>query len=200
MKYLNNLVLCSLFLVVSLRGGDTDAAEKPASPTENSPETVVYSHSGPKYPPILFQTNIEGNGFVEKLKAYAAFSAIENEALGMPIGVRVLKGLRTKADATGFSTLMLSAGTLGLVPIVTNKEFKVRYDVFVQGSSVAHFEYEMTSADVGILWAGPRESTKLKPVEESFLEYSLARFLTELKEHEEVQAYFNEYAYYFGEG
>ena len=157
------------------------------------------SMKGGKYPPVLFATNITQMDFKQKLEEYEAFSKLDTEAVGLPIGVQILMGHRTKQDGTQFSTLMLSASTLGLIPIVSNTEFKVFYRVYVQGEAVATFKYEMESTDVGMLWTQNQGERKTKPAEELFLEYTLPKFLTELKQDEEVQAVFNEYYEYFGE-
>jgi len=156
-----------------------------------------YQHTGEKYPPVLFVTNIENQSFKEKLASYDAFQKIDAESVGLPIGVRVLKGRRTKADGTQFSTLMLSATTLGLIPVVSNTEFKVRYDVFVLGRSIAEFNYQTDSTEANSLWAGPPGSGPNKPSEDLFMEYTLSQFLKELKDHKEVQEIFAEYHEYF---
>ena len=158
---------------------------------------VEYQHDGKQYPPVFFVTNIDNVDFKGKLDAYQAFSRLDSEAMGLPIGVRVLKGHRRKQDGTQFSTLMLSASTLGIIPFVSNTEFKVHYDVFVQGKSIAKFKYQVDSTDVNTIWASPHAERKTKPSEELFIEYTLPRFLSDLKDSSEVQTVFQEYWEYF---
>lgn len=185
LKNLNLTFLCMLLPASLMAAGGEDKA------------FAQYVHQGQKYPPILFQTNIEEQAFADLFNSYGAFEQVDDDAIGAPIGVRVLKGLRIKQDATGFTSVMLSASTLGIIPVVTNKDFKVRYDVFIQGRSIANFEYQMTSTDVENMWSGPRQNT-MKPAEEIFLEQSIGQFLTELKKNEEVQQLFDEYFTYYG--
>lgn len=163
---------------------------------EDIPAIPEYTHVGKQYPPVLFQSNIEDDAFVELLKEKQAFAGIDKDAIGSPVGIRVVKGLRIKQDATAFSSLMLSASTLGLIPVVTNKAFKVQYGVFVQGELISYYEYEMSSADVENMWGGPRLD-KLKPAEQLFLEGSVNQFLLDLKDDSEVQGLFSEYYTYF---
>ncbi|SEQ66944.1 hypothetical protein SAMN03080615_02282 [Amphritea atlantica] len=178
-----------LLLTVLFNSGLVQAADPSESFTE-------YVHQGDPYPPVLFQSNIEGDTFTEKLKSYGAFKSVDKDAMGSPIGIIVMKGLRMKADATSFSSLMLSAGTLGLIPVVSNKSFKVQYGVFVQGDLLSTFDYEMTSTDVENMWSGPRTS-EMKPAEELFLENSLSLFLNDLAKDRKAQELFREYYTYF---
>jgi len=162
---------------------------------------VSYKHEGKTYPPVLFQTNIEDKAFQSLLEKTGAFERLDNEAIGLPIGLLVRKNLRMKSDAKGISSILLSASTLGLVPVMSNKEFSVRYDIFLQGKSIADFSYEMTTGDVENLWkgAGAAGRQELKPEEEIFMEHSINSFLNDLKTKQEVLDVFAEYDLYFRE-
>jgi hypothetical protein len=161
-------------------------------------EAVTYQHAGEKYPPVLLVTNIDKPSMVQIFESHKAFSRVDKEAVGLPIGVRVLKLHRTKNDGTQFSSLMLAASTLGIVPVISNKEFKVRYDVFVQGDIVSTFTYQVESTDVSNFWSGPRNDHETKPEEQLFIEESVSRFLVELKESVDTQEVFQEYRDYYG--
>jgi acyl-CoA synthetase (AMP-forming)/AMP-acid ligase II len=126
-----------------------------------------------------------------------SFEELDEKAVGLPIGVRVLKGYRTKQDGTQFTTMMLSASTLGIIPVVSNKEFKVRYDIFVQGKSIAQFEYMMDSTDVNNIWTSSYKDKKATPTEELFLKDTISQFFFDLQKEEKSQAVFAEYKEYF---
>lgn len=158
---------------------------------------LSYEHTAAVYPPVFFVTNIENDTFKNQLSDYKAFETLDEKAVGLPIGVRILKGYRTKQDGTQFTSLMLSASTLGLIPIVSNTEFKVRYDVFVQGKSIADFEYMMDSTDVNNIWTSAYKDRETKPSEEIFLKDTLSQFLKDIENNEDVQAVFAEYREYF---
>ncbi len=164
-----------------------------------STQTSEYKHTGKKYPPVFFVTNVEDSKFKDKLESYQAFSRLDTAALGLPIGVKVIKSHRTKQDAAAFSSAMLSASTLGITPIVSNTEFKVQYDLFVQGKSITQFEYKMSSTDVDSMWSGAQAERETRPAEQLFLEKTLSQFLSDLKESPDSQALFNEYWEYFEE-
>ncbi|MFS1701642.1 hypothetical protein FJ444_08745 [Aestuariibacter sp. GS-14] len=175
------------------------AALSNAIAQESNAVIFNYAHQGKAYPPVFFVTNVEDKSFKEKLVQYNAFAALDDKAVGLPIGVRVLKGHRTKQDGTQFSSLMLSASTLGIIPVVSNKEFKVRYDVFVQGKSIESFEYMMDSTDVNNFWTSAYKEHQTTPTEEQFLLDTLPQFLNELSKSDISQATFAEYWEYFSE-
>jgi hypothetical protein len=158
---------------------------------------VNYEHTQEAYPPVLFVTNIEDKAFMDTLTGFGAFQNLDEKAVGLPIGLRILKGHRTKQDGTQFTSLMLSASTLGLIPVVSNTEFKVKYDVYVQGESIASFEYMMDSTDVDNMWTSAYNDRETKPSETQFLQDTLPQFLKELKEHKEAQEVFAEYREFF---
>lgn len=158
-----------------------------------------YEHKGNTYPPVFFVTNVEDKSIKEKVESYEAFAALDEKAVGLPIGVRILKGHRTKQDGTNASSILLSASTLGIIPIVSNTEFKVRYDVFVQGEPIETFEYTMDSTDVSNLWTAAYKEHETTPTEEQFLLDTIPQFLKELRESKVSQETFSEYWEYFSE-
>ncbi len=190
MKKFTNSLVSTLMLSITAFGS---VAQETASPI------VSYEHEGKIYPPVFFVTNIEDDEIKLKIEQYQAFAALDENAVGLPIGVRVLKGHRTKQDGTQFSSLMLSASTLGIIPVVSNTEFKVRYDVFVQGKPIETFEYVMDSTDVDNFWTAAYKDYETSPTEEQFLLDTIPQFFTELKASEASQAVFAEYWEYFSE-
>ena len=179
----------SLFLTMFFLSNLT-FAKQPSLLTE-------YKHTGDVYPPVFFVTNITDSSFKPAIEAYNSFEELDEKAVGLPIGVRVLKGYRTKQDGTQFTTMMLSASTLGIIPVVSNKEFKVRYDIFVQGKSIAQFEYMMDSTDVDNIWTSSYKDKKATPTEELFLKDTISQFFFDLQKEEKSQAVFAEYKEYF---
>jgi len=164
---------------------------------EQSTPVSFYKHEGEQFPPVFFVSNIEDKAFAEKLKSFGAFTEINETAVGYPIGLRVLKGHRTKQDGTQFSSMLLSASTLGIIPVVQNTEFKVHYELFVQGKLISTFKYQLDSTDVDNFWTAAYKTHKVTPTEEQFIVDTLPQFLTELSQDEKAAATFKEYWTYF---
>ncbi|MCV6620373.1 MAG: hypothetical protein OIF51_01315 [Cellvibrionaceae bacterium] len=165
---------------------------------EDSQEIFTpYKHKGEKFPAVFFVSNIQKETYLNKLKQHEAFDRLDKEAIGLPIGLRVYKGRHVKQDGTQFSSVMLSATTLGLLPVVSNTEFTLYYDVFVQGKLLERFEYSMDSTQVNNIWTNPHGSDETKPAEEVFMETSIDRFLHDLSKSEKAKKLFSEYREYF---
>ena len=191
MKILKRLLFGFASILLTNIGG--------AGAEESGSAIFDYKHEGALYPPVFFVSNDKDQALRSKLEQYSAFTALDEQAVGLPIGVRILKAQRTKQDGKQISSILLSASTLGLIPVVSNTEFKVRYDVFVQGKSLVHFEYSMDSTDVDNFWTAAYKEHETSPTEEQFLLDTLPKFLDELKSSTVIQDVFAEYWEYFGE-
>ncbi|MCV6615009.1 MAG: hypothetical protein OIF35_08525 [Cellvibrionaceae bacterium] len=186
--------LAILSLAASLALGSVNSNAEQAKAKPQAPET--YQHQGKKYPPVMFYSNIDDVDIKQLLQNYQAFSELDESAIGAPIGIRVLNFRRNRQDGTQASSLMLSATTLGLIPIVSNQDFNVYYDVFIQGEPIARFKYTYNTTDVHNIWAADSKQ-KAEPEEVLFIKHTLPKFLNELKKSEEAQALFAEYWDYF---
>lgn len=189
MKRISLLVFLCIVSVLSFAQDEEKADEKF--------QQIKYTHEGAKYPPVFFVTNVEGDEFKQNFEGFNAFESLDKEAVGLPIGVRVINLVQRKMDGGSFASAMISASTLGLIPVVSNKSFKVRYDVFVQGESIADFEFEMTSTDVENFWATDT-NLDVNDQQKAFLNLTINNFLEEVKQSKEIQEVFAEYNIYFG--
>ncbi len=179
-------------IIMALGFVQTIAAEEAR---EQPVKAEKYQHQGKLYPPVFFKTNVTALPIKEKLESYNAFTKLDEEAVGSPIRVLALNGAQRKQDAAGFSSAMLSITTLGIIPIVSSKVYRVLYVVVVGDEVISSHHYEMTSSEVQNLWTLDN-SQKLKPEEEVFLEQSIDKFLTEVAANEELAELFDEYYLY----
>lgn len=155
-----------------------------------------YTHEGKQWPPVLFVSSVGNDDFKNFFASYGAFEHLDEEAFGAPIAITVFKRKRVKPNAASFSSLMVSASTLGLVPVVSNKAFNVYYTVYIQGKKVAGYTFELTSTEVNNFWS-TNSITATKPKEQLFLEKTVSQLYHELSKNEELQANFEEYNLYF---
>lgn len=178
-------------LVISLGLSQTALADR----TEKPATVKKYQHEGKIYPPVFFETNITALPIKDKLESYQAFTRLDEKAVGSPIKVLALNRAQRKQDAAGFSSAMLSITTLGIIPVVSSKVYRVLYLVIIGDEVISSHHYEMTSSEVQNLWTLDN-SQKLKPEEEIFLEQSIDQFLTEVAAHKELAELFEEYYLY----
>ena len=197
-RYARYAARFTMLLTAWLFLASANAVAEEQMPEEATAFAANYSHEGRVYPPMYFVSNVEGDDFKETLLDYQTFDGLDDESVGLPIALKVYNGHRTREDGKTVTSLLASSLTLGLIPVASRTEFKVRYDVIVQGKSIEHFEYTMNTTDVRSFYS-MGEDFETKPSETMFLAATIPQFLTELAESEEVQSIFDEYWEYFSD-
>ncbi|MCQ3829382.1 hypothetical protein HXX02_07980 [Microbulbifer elongatus] len=156
-----------------------------------------YIHDGRPLPPVYFASTEYNDELYGILKGEAAFENVDNNVGTLPIGIIALVSKKRNADASSFATMMLSASTLGLTPIVGGDQVAVRYLVTVQGEVIAEYEYKLEGLDATNLYAS--QHTKLDEEDRQFITASIQNLLIDLNKEPSVQDIFNEYYLYFDE-
>lgn len=147
------------------------------------------------YPDMLLVTNVELDDFEQDLIDSNQFNSISQKAYGAPIALRIIRGVRERENGLSVSSLFVSASSLGIIPVVTNKESRIQYELYVQGELIAKFNYEKTTTEVESGWV---DKPRVIPEwEKQFIKQSIALFLRDLDQHEQAQAIFQEYWQYF---
>ena len=106
-------------------------------------------------PAMNYYSSIASDELYTAIKAHAAFANLEKELYGSAITVRVTHSLQPTAagKATGFMSAILTGGTLGLIPAVSNNNLALVYEVKVHGKAVATFKYERTFTRAFNIWS-----------------------------------------------
>lgn len=154
-----------------------------------------YIHNGRLLPPIYFAASEYNDELFGVIKNEAAFDSIDNNIGTLPIGIVALVSKKRNADASSFATLMLSASTLGLTPIVGGDQVAVQYFVQVQGETIAEYEYKLEGVDATSLYS--TQQAKLDDEDRQFVLASMQNFLEDLSKEQQVQEIFQEYYLYF---
>ena len=149
------------------------------------------------YPPMQFFSSISKDKLLEALRAEEAFSELDNDALGSPITIRVRHYTKITAggSAAAFSSAVLSGSTLGLIPVVSNDDLVVNYEVMVHGDPIVSFEYIENFTDVDSLYDS--DFNKLEGPALEWAESTVQMFLADVRDHEAVNELFSEYRFYF---
>jgi hypothetical protein len=126
------------------------AAAVPA-PANASPAPT----SGPALPAMIFFSSLAEDELFDVFKAEPGYAALDKELYGSPLKLIVTHTSRPTAggQAAGVLSAVLSGSTLGLLPIVTNERFVVRYEVMLNGKTVASCSFERTSTRAINIWA-----------------------------------------------
>ena len=149
------------------------------------------------YPPMQFYSSFSKDKLLEQLRETQQFANLDNEALGSAIVIRVRHQTRMTAggSAAALSSAVLAGSTLGLLPVVSNDDLIISYDVLVHGDKIATFEYIENFTDADSMY-----DTNINELEGPALEWAegtVSMFLSEVGENELIQDLIEEYRYYF---
>jgi len=180
MKY---LILC-IITVFSL----SSYADKSDSETKVSPNNI----------PMYYVSNIPNKEFIEKLQQKPLLKGLKTKLYGSPIYFRTtIQNHDTAGGSAGtFFSAMLAGGSLGIIPIVTNKDFVLRYEIFVNGEKLFDHQFTYNVTDVKNMFTGSNGNT-LDPELFEWASKTIEEVAPMIQKDEKVQKLINEYQYYF---
>ncbi|MHC9511058.1 hypothetical protein [Kangiella sp. M94] len=149
--------------------------------------------------PINYASNVDSPSFHTKLKEIENFSNVEYDHNGSPLLlITTLHNTMTNGgQATGLFSAMLAGGSLGLIPMVTNQDLTITYNVMVNRQVLARFSYTENFTDAVSLYnAGNLE---IDEDVEAWLLSTLPKFEEELKQHSDFSILLYEYDLYFNQ-
>ena len=149
------------------------------------------------YPPMQFFSSFSKDKLLEELRNTQQFTNLDNEALGSAIVIRVRHHTRMTVggSAAAMSSALLAGSTLGLLPVVSNDDLIISYDVLVHGDRIATFEYIENFTEADSMY-----SSNINELDGPALEWAestVPLFLSDLEENEVIQDLIEEYRYYF---
>ena len=154
--------MLSLFLLVPLQ---TLAAEPVQATAPSSTTTGITMQTLPAtaevpaapvaaLPPMEFVSSVARDELLTALKADPAFASLDKDLVGSPLTLMVTHTLRPTAggQAAGLLSAVLSGSTLGIIPIVSNERFVIKYEVLLNGKTVTSYSFERTATRAQNLW------------------------------------------------
>ena len=112
-------------------------------------------------PPMKFLASVAEDDILGALKADPAFANLDKELVGSPLSLVVTHTVRPTAAGTaaGLLSAVLSGGTLGILPMVTNDRLVVRYEVMLNGKTVTVYHFERTATRAQSIWTAGSDGT-----------------------------------------
>ena len=171
---MNRSALCmGCVLIGGLAAGNALAVEAsaptvmevpvPAAPagTAAPPPAPAPAASQNALPPMNFYSSVATDELLARLKAVPAFARLEKELYGSPIQVRVTHSLQPTAggQAAGLLSAIWAGSTLGLLPVVTNNNLVVNYEIRVNGKDVAEYEFSRSFTRAINIWSEKNDPT-----------------------------------------
>jgi hypothetical protein len=125
------------------------------APTSVTPTVAAPVASVDALPPMNFYASVATDELLGRLKAVPAFSKLEKDLYGSPIQVRITHSLQPTAGGTaaGLLSAIWAGSTLGLLPVVTNNNLVLTYEIKVNGKDLAHYEFSRTFTRAINIWS-----------------------------------------------
>jgi hypothetical protein len=150
-------------------------------------------------PAMSFYGSIASDELYELIKKSDQFKRLDKELFGSPLHLRVMHTLQPTAGgkATGLLSAILTGGTLGLLPAVTNNSLMVTYEVRVHGRELSSYSYQRTFTRAVNIWAKD-ETYGLGKDGLQWLKSTAAEFTAAAASDPKLTALKKEYERYFG--
>ena len=185
-------------LIMALSFVFHSASADDAQPPTTEPTATDAAIDKPVFAlPMRYVSSVSGDELFDALKKTNGLSKISKELYGSPIVMRsTLEKFSTAGGSasTAFSA-MLAGGSLGILPVVTNNDFILRYDILVNSEIIFEKAYIKNMTDAVNMFA--QNSGKMDP---EILEWvlSTAPEINQLVNSDEnIEKLVKEYLYYF---
>ena len=157
----SRLIAAGLLLVsVPLLAAETQMVivEVPAEPQA---QPMVSAPAADALPPMNFYASVAANELIQRIKEAPAFARVEKELVGSPIQLRVTHSLQPTAggQAAGLLSAIWAGGTLGLLPVVTNNNLVLSYEIRVNGKEVARYDFNRSFTRAVNIWMEKNDPT-----------------------------------------
>jgi hypothetical protein len=145
-----------------------------------------------------FSSSVAHEDLFGIIKGNSAFANLDKELIGAPIMLRVTHTLQptTAGKATGLLSAIWTGGTLGILPMVTNNNLVVTYEVMVHGKDVTAYSYQRTFTRSVNIWAKD-ETQGLGKEGMDWVKSTASEFITAAAADEKLAALKHEYDRYF---
>ena len=144
----------------------------------------------------LFNDELEGE-IITKMQQLSNLSLVANDNYGTPIRLLITNQAEQTAGGTvtGLMSAMLAGGSLGLLPMVTNADQVLTYELRVNGALVARYSYQANFTEAKNIYS---DQSKMDPKVRSFVLSTIDTFASDLAKDAALTPVQADYQYYFG--
>jgi hypothetical protein len=186
----------------------TESAPSPPPVTAVSPPpppaAVGGRPPGPNsLPPMNFYASVAGDELLQRVKNTEAFARLEKELYGSPIQLRVTHSLQptTGGQAAGLLSAIWAGSTLGLLPVVTNNNLVLTYEVQVNGKEIVRYDFERSFTRAVNIWSEKNDPTYGLGAEGlEWVRSTADEFVAKAAADPALKALADEYRFFFGPG
>jgi hypothetical protein len=154
-------------------------------------------------PPMNFYASVASDELLKRVKYSEAFARLEKDMYGSPIQLSVTHSLQPTAggQAAGLLSAIWAGSTLGLLPVVTNNNLVLTYEVRVNGKEIVRYDFARSFTRAVNIWSEKNDPTY--GLGEEGLEWVRAtadEFVAKAAADPALKALADEYRFYFGPG
>ena len=149
-------------------------------------------------PPIQYRGNVAGDELYSLIKADARFAKLGKEIYGCPIVLHVWHTFEMTGGgkASTLASAIFAGGTLGLLPVVTNGDSSIYYEIAVNGSPLAIYSYKKNFTRSQNIYTNDTTYGMGKEGLE-WAKGTVSQFLADSAKDERLAALIREYEFYF---
>ena len=163
--------------------------------------TPVPSPALAPLPPTLYAGAVAGDELLALLRAQPRFAQVSKDLVGSPIAIQVSQSFEPTAGGTAsaLASAILTGSTLGLIPMVTNNDLVITWEVVVNGTVLTRYRYRNNFTRVDSIYAGGNDTTYgLGKEGLAWVRSTAQSFMDDVAKDEKVAALVAEHAFYFG--
>jgi hypothetical protein len=151
-------------------------------------------------PPSRLVSSFAYDEMLARLQQEPLLASIGKEQYGSPVLLRVTHSIEPTAAgaAAGFTSAILAGGSLGLLPVVENKDLVITYDLFVNETLICTYEYRHNFTRAFNIYSKDKTGGLGGDGEAWALE-TVRQFVTDLNTNPKIPALIAEYRLYFPE-
>ncbi|MEN9706016.1 MAG: hypothetical protein RLZZ393_1895 [Pseudomonadota bacterium] len=152
-------------------------------------------------PAMNFTSSLAADQLYGLVKENPAFGSLEKNLVGSPIQLRITHTLQPTAGgmATGLLSAIWTGGTLGLLPMVTNNDLVLHYEVLVNGKSLVSYSFQRNFTRAVNIWKQDDPTYGLGDQGLAWARTTATDFAAQAARSAEMASLAREYAYFFGE-
>jgi hypothetical protein len=145
---------------------------------------------------MRFNADSLAGDFYTQIQSAPQFQKISREAYGSPLELRIYHTWRINRGSAEASGLM-SAVTLGILPVVSSGDHAIVYEVLVNGVLVSSYKYSKSFTHAHSIWGGEDKSYGMGKGGMEWAKSTVAQFLKDAAGDPKLVALTSEFDFYF---
>ena len=162
---------------------------------------MLHAQTSMQLPEMEYITSlIEDEKHFEKLQNSTVFGNIKKEMPGAPLRLyAIIHAQSTEGgSASEFSSGLLAATTLGIIPVVKNQDIVMTYRIRINNNTLAEYSYTKNVTDVVSMY-NMNKAQNFDKETQAWIDGTIDLLLEDIKKDRNIIEFIEEFDYYFGE-